>query len=76
VVAYDAATAEVNAFRNGNIQALIAQDPKQEGEIAMESAAKLIKGQELDKTTITEIVVIDKGNGAMAQKYEYQGNCS
>ena len=76
VVAYDAATAEVNAFKNGNIQALIAQDPKQEGEIAMESAAKLIKGQELDKTTITEIVVIDKGDGAMAQKYEYQGNCS
>lgn len=44
VVAYDAATAEVNAFKNGTIHALIAQNLKQEGEIAMEAAAKLIEG--------------------------------
>ena len=56
VVAYDAASAEVSALKNGGIQALIAQNPKQEGEVAMEAADKLVKGQTLDKTTLTEIV--------------------
>src|ERR1700690_2469598 len=62
VVAYDAASAEVSALKNGAIQALIAQDPKQEGEVAMESAAKLIKGDKLDRTTLTEIVTIKAGD--------------
>ncbi len=75
IVAYDAATAEVNAFKNGAISALIAQNPKQEGEVAMESAAKLIKGQSLDKTTLTEIATIKAGDAAAAQKYEYKGDC-
>ncbi len=75
VVAYDAATAEVNAFRNGAIKALIAQNPKQEGEIAMEAADKLLKGQTLDKTTLTEIVTIKDGDAAMAERYEYKGDC-
>jgi len=75
VVAYDAATAEVNAFKNGGISALIAQNPKQEGEVAMESAAKLIKGQSLEKTTLTEIATIKAGDAAAAAKYEYKGGC-
>lgn len=75
VVAYDAATAEVNAFKNGGISALIAQNPKQEGEVAMESAAKLIKGQPLEKTTLTEIATIRSGDTAAAEKYEYKGDC-
>ena len=75
VVAYDAATAEVDAFKNGAIKALIAQNPKQEGEIAMEAADKLIKGQKLDKTTLTEIVTIKNGDAATAKRYEYKGDC-
>jgi ribose transport system substrate-binding protein len=75
VVAYDAASAEVSALKNDAIQALIAQDPKQEGEVAMESAAKLIKGDKLDKTTLTEIVTIKAGDTATADKYEYKGDC-
>jgi ribose transport system substrate-binding protein len=75
VVAYDAATAEVNAFKNGTIHALIAQNPKQEGEIAMEAAAKLIKGGTLEKTTLTELVMIKAGDTAAAEKYEYKGDC-
>jgi ribose transport system substrate-binding protein len=75
VVAYDAASAEVSALKNGRIHALIAQDPKQEGEVAMESAAKLIKGGKLDKTTLTEIVTIKAGDTATADKYEYKGDC-
>ena len=75
VVAYDAATAEVNAFKNGAISALIAQNPKQEGEVAMDAAAKLIKGQTLDHTTLTEIATVKSGDTAMAEKYEYKGDC-
>lgn len=75
VVAYDAASAEVNALKNGAIQALIAQDPKQEGEVAMESAAKLLKGDKLEKTTLTEIVTIKAGDNATADNYEYKGDC-
>lgn len=75
VVAYDTATAEVNAFKNGNIHALIAQNPKQEGEVAMDSAAKLIAGGTLDKTILTEIVTINAGDNATAEKYEYKGDC-
>ncbi|MDQ0468612.1 ABC transporter substrate-binding protein [Labrys wisconsinensis] len=75
VVAYDAATAEVNAFKNGTIHALIAQNPKQEGEVAVEAAAKLMAGGSLDKTTLTEIVTIKAGDSATAEKYEYKGDC-
>ncbi len=75
LVAYDAATAEVNALRNGGIAALIAQNPKQEGEVAIEAADKLIKGQSLPKTTLTEIATIKSGDDAMAAKYEYKGDC-
>jgi ribose transport system substrate-binding protein len=75
VVDYDAATAEVNVFKNGTIHALIAQNPKQEGEIAMEAAAKLIKGGTLEKTTLTELVMIKAGDTAAAEKYEYKGDC-
>jgi ribose transport system substrate-binding protein len=75
VVAYDAATAEVNALKNGVIHALIAQDPKKEGEVAMEMAARLIKGEKLEKTTLTDIVIIKAGDNAMAEKYEYKADC-
>ena len=75
VVAYDAATAEVNAFKNGAIHALIAQNPKQEGEVAMEAAAKLIDGNPLGKTTLTDLVMIKPGDTAAAEKYEYKADC-
>ncbi|MDQ0395374.1 ABC transporter substrate-binding protein [Labrys monachus] len=75
VVAYDAASAEVAAFKNGSIQALIAQNPKVEGEVAMQTALTLTKGGHLDKTTLTEIVTIKAGDTATADKYEYKGDC-
>ena len=72
VVAYDAAAAEVAALKNGAIHVLIAQDPKQEGEVAMESAAKLIKGDKLGKTTLTEIVTIKAGDTATRRQVRIQ----
>ncbi|MCK5932964.1 MAG: substrate-binding domain-containing protein [Fulvimarina manganoxydans] len=75
VVAYDAASAEVAALKNGTIHALIAQNPKQEGEVAMEAAAKLIAGEELPKTTLTELVTIKAGEDEKADQYEYIADC-
>lgn len=75
VVAYDSATAEVNALKNGTINALIAQNPKLEGEVAMEIADKLIAGKPVDKVTLTEIATIKASEHDKADKYEYKGDC-
>jgi ribose transport system substrate-binding protein len=75
LVAYDSATAEVNALMNGTISALIAQNPRQEGEVAMEIAKKLLGGGTVEKTTLTEIKVINAGDAALARQYEYKANC-
>lgn len=75
VVAYDAASTEVSALKNGSISALIAQNPSQEGQVAMQTAEKLIKGQSVDKTILTELVVIGPGDTAKADQYEYKAGC-
>lgn len=75
MVAYDAATAEVNALKNGSIQALIAQNPKQEGEVAMTTLATLIDGGTVDPVQTTELVVITSDDLAMADQYEYKASC-
>jgi ribose transport system substrate-binding protein len=75
VIAYDAASAEVAALKNGTISALIAQNPKQEGEVAMETAKKLIAGKQVEPKTLTDLVVLKQGDDANADKYEYRGDC-
>lgn len=75
VVAYDAATAEVSALKNGVISALIAQNPQQEGEVAMQTANKLIKGEAVKHIIFTDLVVIGPGEDAKADKYEYKAGC-
>ncbi|MCB8877722.1 ABC transporter substrate-binding protein [Acidisoma silvae] len=75
VVAYDAATAEVAALKNGAIQALIAQNPNAEGEAAMDAAAAALAGKVLPKQTFTEIKVILSNQPALADKYEYAATC-
>lgn len=75
MVAYDAASAEVAALKNGEIQALIAQNPKLEGEVAMEVAAKLIAGETVEAVTMTEIVAITADQPELADRYEYIADC-
>lgn len=75
VVAYDAATAEVAALKNGSIHALIAQNPRQEGEVAMQTAAALIDGEEVEPEILTELVVIREGEDDKADEYEYKAGC-
>jgi len=75
LIAYDAASAEVAALKNGTISALIAQNPGQEGSVAMQAADKLIKKQPVAPVTLTELVVIRHGENDKADRYEYKGNC-
>ncbi len=75
MVAYDAASAEVSALKNGTINVLIAQDPKQEGEDVITLAAKLIAGQSIGKQTLTDLVTITSAETAKADKYEYKADC-
>jgi ribose transport system substrate-binding protein len=75
VVAYDAATAEVNALKNGSIQALIAQNPTEEGAVAMETLKRLIDGEEVEPVITTELVTIREGETEKADKYEYKATC-
>lgn len=73
VVAYDAATPEVAALKNGQIAALIAQDPRREGELAVETAVKLAAGEPVDPVTYTEIVTLLATDPDKASAHEYKG---
>jgi ribose transport system substrate-binding protein len=75
LVAYDAATAEVAALKNGAISALVAQNPRQEGEVAMQVASSLIDGKPVNKQNLTDLVVIRTGENAKADQYEYKAGC-
>ena len=75
LVAYDAATAEVNALKNGTIDVLIAQNPKQEGEAVIDVAAKLLAGKPVEKTTLTDIIAITTAEPEKADRYEYKADC-
>jgi ribose transport system substrate-binding protein len=75
LVAYDAATAEVSALKNGTISALIAQNPQQEGEVAMQVASALIEGKPVQPKNLTQLVTIGPGENAKADQYEYKAGC-
>lgn len=76
LVAYDAAAAEVSALKNNQISALIAQDPKREGEMSVEIAKTLLDGQAAEKEAKADTVVIKAGENAKADRYEYKSDCS
>ena len=76
LVAYDSATAEVNALKNGQISVLVAQDPKREGEMSVEIARKLLDGETVAKTATAETVVVKAGEAAKADRYEYKSDCA
>lgn len=75
VVAYDAATAEVNALKNGSIQALIAQNPTEQGAVAMQTLKALLDGEQVEPTVTTELVTVREGENDKADQYEYKATC-
>ena len=75
VVAYDAATAEVDALKNGAIQVLIAQDPNTEGRVAMQTAKKIVDGEDVEPRIQTDLITIRADELDKADQYEYKANC-
>ncbi|WMT91916.1 substrate-binding domain-containing protein [Pelagibacterium sp. H642] len=65
----------VAALKNGELQALIAQNPRQQGEAAMDIAASLFAGEEVEPVTMTEIVAITSDEPDLADRYEYIADC-
>lgn len=75
LVAYDAATAQVDALRNGDIQALIAQDPRLEGVVAMQTALALMEGKSVESVIMTDLALVREGDSEAASTYEYKATC-
>lgn len=75
VVGYDAATAEVDALKNGEVAALIVQNPREFGELAVQAASDLIAGKHVEKELNSPLVVVRRGENDKAEQYEYKGDC-
>jgi ribose transport system substrate-binding protein len=76
VVAYDAAQTEVEALKSGTVQALIAQDPYQEGKLGVETAIKALKGEDVDKTVSIPLQTLTADDTAALEEYlSRNGGC-
>lgn len=61
-VGFDATPALVEAIKNGDIQALVAQDPTRMGYLGVKAAIAAIKGDKVDTVIDTGVHVITKEN--------------
>lgn len=75
VVAFDAAGPQVNALKNGTIDALIAQQPTEMGRQAVQAVIAAINGTTQEETTHVPSVVLRTGDDEAADTYEYKANC-
>lgn len=62
LVAFDAAEEEVNALKEGSVQALIVQNPFRMGYLGVESAIKAVRGEQVEKRVDTGITIVTKEN--------------
>ncbi|MDQ1106045.1 ribose transport system substrate-binding protein [Nocardioides zeae] len=76
VVAYDAAETEVDALRDGSIQALIAQDPYGEGYQGVEQALAAINGDDTEASISIPLQTLTLDDEAALDEYlERNGGC-
>lgn len=69
VVAYDAADTEIAALQEGSVQALIAQDPYEEGRLGVELALKALEGEEVERTVSIPLIVLTLDDEAALDEY-------
>lgn len=62
LVAFDAAEEEINALKEGVIQALIVQSPYRMGYLGVEAAVNAIRGEEVEKRIDTGVTVVTQDN--------------
>ncbi len=62
LVGFDAAQAQVEALKNGSIQALVVQNPYQMGYLGVKNAVAALKGETVQKRVDTGVTVVTKAN--------------
>jgi ribose transport system substrate-binding protein len=74
IVGYDADPTQIADLKSGVVDALIAQEPYQEGVDGVEQAVNAVQGKPT-KSILTSTTVLTKANLAANQKYVYQSGC-
>ena len=62
VIGFDAGSQEVADLKNGDVQALIVQNPMKMGYLGVETMVKHLRGEKVDKRIDTGVVVVTKEN--------------
>lgn len=76
LVAYDAAQAEVAALKSGEVQALIAQQPFQEGVASVQQAVNAVQNKSVQKVVNTQLITLTRRSSAAdLTKYTYKPQC-
>jgi ribose transport system substrate-binding protein len=74
IVGYDADPEQITDLKKGVVQALIAQQPYQEGVDGVQQAVNAIQGKKT-KSILTNLAVLTKANLAANRKYIYKSSC-
>ncbi len=75
IVGYDADPEQISDLKKGIVEALIAQDPYQEGELGVQQAVNAINGKPTT-STLTGVHVLTLANLAQNHKYIYKSACA
>ena len=62
VIGFDAGSQEVSDLKNGDVQALVVQNPMKMGYLAVETMVKHLRGEKVEKRIDTGVVVVTKEN--------------
>ena len=74
IVGYDADPEQVADLKKGVVQALVAQQPYQEGVDGVQQAVNAIKGKPT-KSILTGLAVLTNSNLKADSKYIYKSSC-
>ncbi|MCU4186713.1 substrate-binding domain-containing protein [Acidiferrimicrobium sp. IK] len=74
-VGFDAGPQQVQQLQAGVVQALIAQQPYQEGVTGVDEAVDALTGQPTQAQVGTNLVAITQSNLSQMQSYLYKGSC-
>jgi ribose transport system substrate-binding protein len=75
IVGYDADPTQIADLKSGVVQALVAQEPYQEGVQGVDQAVNALTGKATTPNTLTGLVVLDKSNLASMGQYIYKSGC-
>jgi ribose transport system substrate-binding protein len=76
IVGYDADPEQVTDLKKGVVQALIAQEPFQEGVQGVKQAVNSLTGKKVTKSILTKLAVLTKSNLKSKSSFIYKSSCS